>query len=72
MLLKQASFLEGARGLAQWVAMQLDTTHRAADPAKTKQAVTLAFLLTLVIKAYFTDRNFECTNLAIQIYGGDV
>jgi alkylation response protein AidB-like acyl-CoA dehydrogenase len=70
MLLKQASFLEGARGLALWVAMLLDTTHRAADPAQAKQAGAMASLLTPVIKAFFTDRSFECTNLAVQVYGG--
>lgn len=70
MLLKQASFLEGARGLALWVALLLDTTHRAADPTQAKQAGAMASLLTPVIKAFFTDRSFECANLAVQIYGG--
>jgi outer membrane murein-binding lipoprotein Lpp len=70
MLLKQASFLEGARAMALWVAMLLDTTHRAADPAQAKQAGAMASLLTPVIKAFFTDRSFECANHAVQIYGG--
>lgn len=70
MLLKQASFLEGARAMALWVAVLLDTTHRADDPAQAKQAGVLASLLTPVVKAFFTDRSFESANLAVQIYGG--
>ncbi len=70
MLLKQASFLEGARAMALWVALLLDTAHRAADPAQAKLAGALASLLTPVVKAFFTDRSFESANLAVQIYGG--
>ena len=70
MLLKQASFIEGARAMALWVAVLLDAVDRADDPAQARQAGALASLLTPVVKAFFTDRSFESANLAVQIYGG--
>lgn len=70
MLLKQASFLEGGRAMALWVALLLDITHRATEAERVKEANGLASLLTPVVKAFFTDRSFESANLAIQIFGG--
>jgi Acyl-CoA dehydrogenase, C-terminal domain len=60
----------GMSAMALWVALLPDTTHRADDPAKAKQAGVLTSLLTPVVKAFFTDRSFESANLAVQIHGG--
>ncbi|SLN75488.1 acyl-CoA dehydrogenase [Oceanibacterium hippocampi] len=70
MLLVMRSFTEGARALGLWVALQIDLSKRAADPAERARADRLVALLTPVIKAHFTDGGFEVADLAIQCFGG--
>jgi len=66
LLLKQASFLEGARALALYVRAFLDET----DPALKTERNHVAGVLTPVVKAYFSDRAFESANDAMQLMGG--
>ena len=66
MLMDQKSFVEGARAFTLWGAARLDRAHRLGD----KQADGLMSLLTPVIKGFFTDKGFEMTVQAQQIYGG--
>ncbi|PZO64779.1 MAG: acyl-CoA dehydrogenase [Paracoccus denitrificans] len=64
-LMDQRSFLEGARALAFWAAQMLDAAH-AGDAG----AEGLVSLLTPVIKGFLTDKGFDTTVLAQQVFGG--
>ncbi|RME67955.1 MAG: acyl-CoA dehydrogenase [Alphaproteobacteria bacterium] len=70
MLMTIKAFNEGARALALWGALQVDLTHRAESAEERQQADDLIGLLTPVIKAFFTDKAFENTVMAQQVYGG--
>ena len=65
-LMEQKSFVEGARALAFWGAHLIDRSHLANDQA----AEDLVSLLTPVIKGFLTDKGFESTVLAQQVFGG--
>lgn len=66
LLLKQASFIEGARALGLFVRLLLDEP----DAQKKASSAAIGSLLTPVVKAYFSDRSFASTNDAMQIMGG--
>jgi len=65
-LMDQKSFLEGARMLATWCAHLIDRSHIAEDA----EAEGLVSLLTPVVKGFLTDKGFETTVLAQQVFGG--
>ncbi|MEM8789433.1 MAG: acyl-CoA dehydrogenase C-terminal domain-containing protein [Pseudomonadota bacterium] len=65
-LMDQKSFVEGARAFTLWGATLIDAAHRAKDA----DADGLISLLTPVIKGFLTDKGFESTILAQQVYGG--
>jgi alkylation response protein AidB-like acyl-CoA dehydrogenase len=65
-LMDQKSFVEGARAFILWGATLIDSAHRSGDAG----ADGLISLLTPVIKGFLTDRGFDMTVLAQQIYGG--
>ena len=65
-LMDQKSFVEGARALTWWGALLIDRAHRAGD----MEADGLISLLTPVIKGFLTDRGFDCTIAAQQVFGG--
>lgn len=69
-LLTMKAFNEGARALAYWIGLSLDTADRHPDPATRQEADDLVALMTPIIKAYFTDMGFEATNLGVQVLGG--
>jgi len=64
-LMDQKSFLEGARMLAFWGAHQIDRAH-----AGEAEADGMISLLTPVIKGFLTDKGFETTVNAQQVFGG--
>ncbi|ATI41006.1 acyl-CoA dehydrogenase [Pacificitalea manganoxidans] len=66
MLLDQKSFVEGARAFTYWGAYLIDEAHRKNDAA----ALGLVSLLTPVIKGFLTDKGFDATIQAQQVYGG--
>ena len=70
MLLTMKSFVEGARGLALWIGMQLDIAERSPDAKARIEAEDLLALMTPILKSYFTDAGFETANFGMQIYGG--
>lgn len=70
MLLDTRAFAEGFRALVLWSAVQIDMSHGAADPAERQQAEALVSFLTPVIKAFGTDRGFECAVTMQQVLGG--
>ncbi|WP_134681655.1 acyl-CoA dehydrogenase C-terminal domain-containing protein [Paracoccus ravus] len=65
-LMEQKSFVEGARALATWCAYLVDRSHRLDDA----EAEGLVSLLTPVVKGFLTDKGFETTVLAQQVFGG--
>jgi alkylation response protein AidB-like acyl-CoA dehydrogenase len=70
MLLNVRSSVEGMRGLATWVAVQLDLAHHHPDAAARQDADDLAALLTPVVKGYCTERGFLNVSEAMQVCGG--
>ncbi len=65
-LMDQKSFIEGARALALWGAHLIDRGHKAQDA----EAEAMISLLTPVIKGFLTDKGFDATVQAQQIFGG--
>ena len=65
-LMDQKSFVEGARAFTFWVAQLIDRAHRMGDA----DAHGLASLLTPVVKGFLTDKGFDSTIAAQQVYGG--
>lgn len=65
MLMDQKAFLEGARAFTFWGAHLIDRAH-AGDAA----AEGLIGLMTPVLKGFLTDRGFDSTVQAQQVFGG--
>jgi alkylation response protein AidB-like acyl-CoA dehydrogenase len=59
-----------ARGLALQTALDADITHRAADASERQAAEDRLGLMTPVLKAVLTDRGFDNTVAAQQVFGG--
>jgi len=70
MLMTSKAFVEGARALASFTALQLETEHRHPDVGTRQRAGHWVALMTPIIKAYFTDMGFKITSLAMQVHGG--
>ncbi len=70
MLLTIRAFVEGARALTAWAAIEID--HAESDPDAERAMIgdDIASLLTPIIKAFQTDLGFEMTNHAVQVCGG--
>jgi len=68
MLLHCRSFVEGARALLCWTALNMSVAHSTRPDAEA--AGLLADLMTPVLKAFGTDMGFEAANLGMQCYGG--
>ncbi|HXL71360.1 MAG TPA: acyl-CoA dehydrogenase C-terminal domain-containing protein, partial [Rhizomicrobium sp.] len=68
MLLHCRSFVEGARALLCWTALNMSVAHSKRPDAEA--AGLLADLMTPVLKAFGTDMGFEAANLGMQCYGG--
>jgi len=66
MLMDQKAFIEGARALTFWGASLIDRAHRMDDA----EADALISLLIPVIKGFQTDKGFEMTVTAQQVWGG--
>ena len=65
-LMDQKSFIEGARAFMLWGAQLIDAAHRSKDA----DANGLISLMTPVLKGFLTDKGYEATVNAQQIYGG--
>ena len=70
MLMDTRVFVEGARALTYWTALQEDLAHKSDDPAVRERADDYASLLTPIIKAFQTHKGYEGTNDALQVFGG--
>ena len=65
-LMDQKSFIEGGRAFLLWSASLIDQAHRAGD----KDADGLVSLMTPVVKGFLTDKGFDMTVQAQQVFGG--
>ena len=65
-LMDQKAFIEAGRAFLLWGATMIDAHNRANDEA----ANGLVSLLTPVMKGFLTDKGFESTVQAQQIFGG--
>ena len=65
-LMIQKSFIEGGRAMLFWCSQLIDQYHRSGD----NDADEMAGLLIPVVKSFLTDKGFECTVMAQQIFGG--
>ena len=65
-LMDQKSFVEGGRAFLLWSSKLIDQVHREGD----KDADGLVSLMTPVVKGFLTDKGFEMTVQAQQVFGG--
>jgi hypothetical protein len=70
MLFTQRAYVEASRVFAYWISLQADIAHYSTDADEREDAEDLLALLTPIIKAFITDAGSECTNLAMQVFGG--
>jgi len=69
-LLELRAWTEGMRMVGAWSAHLIDCGEHDPDPGKREQALTLAALLTPMIKAFFSERGFLLSSRALQVFGG--
>ena len=69
-LLTIRAFNEAARALVLWTALQGDLSVRAEDDKLRQSADDYMGLITPVIKGVLTDKGFENTVMAQQVFGG--
>ncbi|TGV11257.1 acyl-CoA dehydrogenase [Mesorhizobium sp. M8A.F.Ca.ET.173.01.1.1] len=70
MLLTGRVFIEAARALGIWTAVQMDIASRHPDAEERQRAEGFVALLTPVVKAAFTDAGFETAVSSQQVFGG--
>lgn len=70
MLLEGRAFIQPARALAMWLALQMDTANHHPEDAQRQEANAYVELLTPVVKAAFTDMGFETAVTSQQVLGG--
>jgi alkylation response protein AidB-like acyl-CoA dehydrogenase len=70
MLLGIKSTNEAMRGLATYIAMNIDISHHHADDAEKQKADDLVALLTPIVKSFCSERGFANTSEAMQVCGG--
>ncbi|HET8897730.1 MAG TPA: acyl-CoA dehydrogenase C-terminal domain-containing protein [Rhodanobacteraceae bacterium] len=70
MLLTQKAFGEGGRVLALHAATLVDIEHLGDDAAAAKAAEEELSFLIPIVKAVSTEAAIECTQHAVQIFGG--
>jgi alkylation response protein AidB-like acyl-CoA dehydrogenase len=70
MLLTQKAFAEGSRALGYYAATLVDLVERSPDVDERKRADELLSFIIPIVKGLLTEAAVECTNLALQIYGG--
>jgi alkylation response protein AidB-like acyl-CoA dehydrogenase len=70
MLMEAKALTEGLRALCLWAAMQVDLSEKAPTEEERQAAEDMVSLLTPVVKGYTTDKGFDVTVTAQQVYGG--
>ncbi len=70
MLMNIRAFNEAGRAFMLWTALQGDISHKAASEEERQAADDMMGLLTPVVKGVLTDKGFENTVTAQQVFGG--
>ncbi|MGZ8349700.1 MAG: acyl-CoA dehydrogenase C-terminal domain-containing protein, partial [Allosphingosinicella sp.] len=70
MMMEAKAYMEPARALILWGALQVDLVRRSQTEEEREAANDLISLLTPVIKGFLTDKGYEVATNAQQIYGG--
>lgn len=70
MLMGIRAFNEGARAVLLEAALKADLARKSEDGEEAKIHDDYLALLTPIMKGYFTDKGFENTNEALQVFGG--
>ncbi len=70
MLLTCKALIEGGRAMSYHAGVQIDVSQNAADDSVRQQADALVGFITPIVKACLTEWAVECTNHAVQCYGG--
>lgn len=70
MLMTMKAYTEGMRSLVYYISYMFDRMECTDDEAEKSAINDLIGLLTPVVKSYCSDRGFECTVMAMQVYGG--
>ena len=64
------AFNEGARAFVLWISLNVDLFRRSEDEKIRVEAEDLLGLMTPVLKGFLTDKGFENTVNAQQVFGG--
>ena len=70
MIYTMKAFTEGSRALVMLTALNIDISHRHADPKAREAADYFVQLVTPIVKSYLTDGGFETASTAMQCFGG--
>jgi len=69
-LMTMRAINEAGRALILWTALKSDLKHRSQDEAEKQLADDHLGLMTPVIKGVLTDKGFDISVMAQQVYGG--
>ncbi len=69
-LMTMKAFNEAGRALVLWTAIKSDVAHRSGDDKERQSADDHMALMTPVIKGVLTDKGFDHTVMAQQVFGG--
>ena len=64
------AYNEAGRAFILWAALKSDVAHRSEDETEAELSEEMMGLLTPVIKGVLTDKGFDHTVMAQQLYGG--
>ena len=70
MLLTARAYTEGARALAVFCALHIDTYLSSDDEDERRDSEDLVALLTPIVKAFTTDNGWNATSQCLQVLGG--
>ena len=70
MLMTMRAIVESGRALCSWVSLNADLGEVHTDHDQRQKHGELVSLLTPIVKSFLADKGFECTDLAIQCFGG--
>ena len=69
-LMTMKSVNEAGRALILWTALKADVAHRSGDEGDRQQADDHMGLMTPIVKGVLTDKGFDHTVMAQQVFGG--
>ncbi len=70
MLMNIRAFNEAGRAFMLWTALKGDISHRSEDEKERQDADDIMGLVTPIVKGVLTDKGFENTVMAQQVFGG--